>query len=89
VKKNGNYYTSINPEYDGFFVVQDLKPGKYELKINYLGSEKITLKKDILTVTVLSGDTGDFYEGIDFNISEIKSKKVDAVFSFSNNVDYF
>jgi hypothetical protein len=89
VKKNGNYYTSINPEYDGFFVVQDLKPGKYELRINYLGSEKITLEKDILTVTVLSGDTGDFYEGIDFNISEIKFKKVDAVFSFSNNVDYF
>jgi hypothetical protein len=87
VSKDNDYYTSITPEYDGFFVLQDLKPGKYDLKINYLGSEVVTLEKDILTVIVLAGDTGNFYEGIDFNVSEIKTKKVDMVFEPNKNRD--
>jgi hypothetical protein len=72
VEKNNDYYTSITPEYDGFYVLQDLKPGKYKLKINYLGSETIALEEEILSVVVLSGETGDFYEGLDFTVSEIK-----------------
>jgi hypothetical protein len=75
VEKNGNYYSSVTPEYDGFFVLQDLKPGKYNLKINYLGSEKITLAKNVLSINVLPGDTGDFYEGIDFKVTAIEAKK--------------
>nr|WP_297347008.1 hypothetical protein [uncultured Glaciecola sp.] len=74
VEKDGSYYASITPEYDGFFVLQDIKPGKYDLKINYLGSETIVLTKDTLTVNVLSGSTGEFYEGIDFNVITIKAK---------------
>jgi len=72
VEKNNVYYTSIAPEYDGFYVLQDLKPGKYKLKMNYLGSETITLEEEILSVVVLSGETGDFYEGLDFTVSKIK-----------------
>ncbi|PKI03709.1 hypothetical protein CXF81_02255 [Glaciecola sp. 33A] len=72
VEKNNDYYTSITPEYDGFYVLQDLEPGKYKLKINYLGSETIALEEEILSVVVLSGETGDFYEGLDFTVSEIK-----------------
>jgi hypothetical protein len=79
VEKDGDYYASITPEYDGFFVVQDLKPGKYSLKINYLGSEKITLDKGILEVSVESGDTGSFYDGIDFKVSDIHSSKLRAL----------
>lgn len=73
VEKDGNYFSSIKPEYDGFFVVQDLKPGLYSLKINYLGREKIKCKEDNLEVIVKSGETGDFYEGIDFIVTEIKN----------------
>jgi hypothetical protein len=80
VEKDNIYYTSITPEYDGFFVLQDLKPGKYDLKINYLGSETITLEKEFLSVVVLSGETGDFYEGIDFKVMAVKAKKIDTVF---------
>ena len=87
VEKNGIYYASITPEYDGFFVLQDIKPGKYDLKINYLGSETILLLKDILTVNVLSGTTGGFYEGIDFNVTTIKEKTTDTTFEFINNKD--
>lgn len=72
IEKDGEYYTHIIPEYDGFFVVQDLKPGEYSLKINYLGSEKIFLEKDVLEVVVKGGETGDFYDGVDFKIFEIK-----------------
>jgi VCBS repeat-containing protein len=87
VEKWGAYYTSIKPEYDGFFVVQDLTPGKYTLKVNYLGSEKITLEKDSFPITVLSGDTGDFYEGIDFVVSDIKVKKIDTIFDSRKTVE--
>lgn len=72
IEKDGKYYDSIIPEYDGFFVIQDLKPGKYSLKINYLGSEKISLEKDVLEVVVRGGQTGDFYDEIDFKVLEIK-----------------
>ncbi|MFT5312351.1 MAG: hypothetical protein ACI8Z9_000829 [Paraglaciecola sp.] len=74
VEKNGRYYTSVSPEYDGFFVLQDLKPGKYDLKINYLGSEEIRLEKETIEVSVSAGETGDFYEGMDFKVLEIISK---------------
>lgn len=80
VEKEGIYYESIVPEYDGFFVVQDLKPGSYSLRINYLGSEQITLERDHLEVIIRSGETGDFYDGIDFEVSEIKIKKISTVF---------
>jgi LysM repeat protein len=80
VEKDGIYHDSIKPEYDGFYVLQDLKPGKYNLKINYLGSETITLEKERLSVVVLSGDTGGFYEGINFNVTAIKAKKSPSIF---------
>ena len=72
VEKEGIYYDSIVPEYDGFFVVQDLKPGLYSLRINYLGSKRIKCEEDTLEVTIRSGETGDFYEGIDFVVTEVK-----------------
>ena len=80
VEKDNIYHTNITPEYDGFFVLQDVKPGKYDLRINYLGSETITLKKELLSVVVFSGETGGFYEGIDFNVTAIKAKKNDTIF---------
>ena len=80
VEKDNVYYTSITPEYDGFFVLQDLKPGNYHLKINYLGSETITLEKEFHSVVVLPGETGDFYEGINFNVTAVEAKKIDTVF---------
>ncbi len=73
VEKDGSYYDCILPEYDGFFVVQDLKPGTYSLKINYLGSEEVTLEKNTLEVIIRSGETGDFYDGIDFKVSQIEN----------------
>jgi hypothetical protein len=87
VEKDGLYYRSIKAEYDGFFVVQDLQPGKYVLTINYLGSEKITLEKDFIEVRVSAGDTGDFYEGIDFKVTDIQTKKVNTLFHDSENSD--
>jgi LysM repeat protein len=80
VEKDNVYYTSITPEYDGFFVLQDLKPGNYDLKINYLGSETITFEKEFHSVVVLPGETGDFYEGINFNVTAVEAKKIDTVF---------
>lgn len=84
VEKDGIYYDSIFPEYDGLFVIQDLKPGKYSLKINYLGNKKIILEKDTLEVVIKSGEIGDFYDGVDFKVSEIKDKKLKTVFYDSN-----
>jgi LysM repeat protein len=80
VEKDNVYYTSITPEYDGFFVMQDLKPGNYNLKINYLGSETITFEKEFHSVVVLPGETGDFYEGINFNVTAVEAKNIDTLF---------
>lgn len=85
VKKDGGYYRSIKPEYDGFYVVQDLQPGKYSLTINYLGSEKIRLEKDVLKVNVTSGETGDFYDGMNFKVTDIQAKKIKTIFHNSEN----
>jgi LysM repeat protein len=80
VEKDGIYHSSIKPEYDGFYVLQDLKPGKYNLEVNYPGSEIIVFEKEILSVVVLSGETGHFYEDIDFNVTAIKAKKNELTF---------
>jgi hypothetical protein len=80
VEKNGVYYRTIKPEYDGFYVVQDLQPGEYSLTINYLGSETITLKKDVLEISVKGGETGDFYDGINFKVTDIQAEKINTHF---------
>ncbi|MFT5294404.1 MAG: hypothetical protein ACI9YH_000410 [Colwellia sp.] len=85
VEKDGVYYRSIKPEYDGFYVVQDLQPGLYSLKINYLGNETVTLEKDVLEVVVSPGETGDFYEGMDFKVTDIQAKKIKTIFHNSEN----
>lgn len=87
VEKAGVYYRSIKPEYDGFYVIQDLQPGEYSLKINYLGSEQVTLEKDVLEVVVSSGETGDFYDGINFKVTDIQTKKIKSTFDDADNND--
>jgi hypothetical protein len=52
-----------------------LQPGSYSLKINYLGNETVTLEKNVLEVFVSSGETGNFYEGMHFKVTDIKAKK--------------
>lgn len=77
--KDGELYKEIDPEFDGLYFFDDVLPGKYILKFNYLGNEPVEFSNQDLSVDVEleNEDEGEYFEGFDtvMNISEDKIKE--------------
>ena len=67
LEKDGKIYKEIDPEYDGLFFFEDVIPGEYVIKFNYLGDERIKFNKLEIPVTVKleSDEEGGYFEGLD------------------------
>ncbi|WP_163469996.1 hypothetical protein [Fusobacterium sp. IOR10] len=79
LEKDGKIYKEIDPEYDGLFFFEDVIPGKYIIKFNYLGDEKIKFSKIEIPVTVKleSDEEGGYFEGLD-TIIEIDDTPIET-----------
>ncbi|MDP0506445.1 MAG: hypothetical protein Q7K47_05120 [Fusobacterium sp. JB019] len=65
--KDGKTYKEIDPEYDGLFFFEDVVPGEYIIKFNYLGDERIKFTQEEIPVIVKleSDEEGGYFEGLD------------------------
>lgn len=70
---DGNTLREKRIEPERFFVLEDILPGEYIMELDYRGNENISIVKNNLPITVNSGEYGDYYSGIDFEI--IKNKE--------------
>lgn len=68
--QNGQVMYSTSLEFDGFYVVDKIIPGAYDVEITYLGSAKEVNIIGNKTLNIPKDSDGDFYE-VDYNI-EIK-----------------
>lgn len=65
---------SCSPEYDGFYIVDKILPGNYDVEITYLGrGKKIERSNQDQVIIPRSGD-GDYYER-DFKVVIIEDKE--------------
>ncbi|MFK4784971.1 hypothetical protein [Fusobacterium sp. MFO224] len=76
--KDGKIYKEIDPEYDGLFFFEDVVPGKYVIKFNYLGDQRIKFTESEIPVTVKleSDEEGGYFEGLD-TIVEIDESPIE------------
>jgi len=82
--KNGKKLKEIIPELEGFYMINDLLPGSYSLKVKYDNSNKyynyIENKNNIINFNL--GETIDDFKEFDINIklSELPKKEEEFIF---------
>ncbi len=79
LEKNGNVYKEIDIELDGFYFFEDVLPGKYKIKFIYLGNQELSFSKQELEINVKleKENEGEYFEGLDTNISIIKPQAIE------------
>lgn len=72
LEKNGEFYKEIDPEFDGLYFFDDVLPGVYTIKFNYLGNEAIKFSSDNTKVNVKleNEDEGEYFEGFDVVVNK-------------------
>ncbi|MGL5761395.1 MAG: hypothetical protein ACRCXS_08355, partial [Cetobacterium sp.] len=87
LEKNGELYKEIDPEFDGMFFFENVLPGKYKMKFNYLGSDDIKFVKDYLDVDIklIHEDEGEYFEGYDVIVNKTVSGENEAVSNEDQN----
>lgn len=78
LEKNGEFYKEIDPEFDGLYFFDDVLPGEYDLKFNYLGSDPIvfTGEKTKVSVKLENDDEGEYFEGFDVTVNKTTEDKI-------------
>ncbi|MGL5663305.1 MAG: hypothetical protein ACRCW8_05915, partial [Cetobacterium sp.] len=87
LEKNGELYKEIDPEFDGMFFFENVLPGKYKMKFNYLGSDDIKFIKDYLDVDIklIHEDEGEYFEGYDVIVNKSISEENESVTNEDQN----
>ncbi|MGL4210156.1 MAG: hypothetical protein ACRCRT_01275, partial [Cetobacterium somerae] len=87
LEKNGELYKEIDPEFDGMFFFENVLPGKYKMKFNYLGSDDIKFIKDYLEVDIklIHEDEGEYFEGYDVIVNKSISEENESVSNEDQN----
>lgn len=67
LEKEGEIIKEINPEFDGMFFFEDVTPGEYIIKFEYLGDADIGFTQNSIpvNVTLQNPEEGEYFEGND------------------------
>lgn len=75
--QNGEVIAQTDPEFDGMFIFEDVLPGKYSIKFNYLGYENVEFSTNNIDIEVKNSDDGEYLDGLDTEM--IKEKKEEKI----------
>lgn len=84
VKDGDEIIASNTAEYDGFFIVEDILPGEYTVEAKYLGGEEYEIKTHFYQLKVENEESGNFYEGFNFELIDSKEHKKSKINKPSN-----
>lgn len=73
LEQDGEVITEIEPEFDGMYFFEDILPGKYTIKFNYLGYENVDFSNKSIDVEIKNSDDGEYFDGLDTEM--IKGEK--------------
>lgn len=70
LEKDGKIIKEIKPDFDGMYMFEDVPPGKYNIKFEYLGKSKVSFSKNIIPIDVTLTDPseGEYFEGYDTSL---------------------
>lgn len=73
LEKDGEIVAETDPEFDGMYFFEDILPGKYTIRFNYLGYENVKFSRDSIEVNINNSENGEYFEGLDTDM--IKGKE--------------
>lgn len=73
LEKDGEIVAETDPEFDGMYFFEDVLPGKYTIRFNYLGYENVKFSRDSIEVNINNSENGEYFEGLDTDM--IKGKE--------------
>lgn len=72
--QNGEILKEQRMEPEGFYLIEEVLPGKYIVSLDYRGDKNITLDREFVNLEVLAGEYGDYYSGNDFRIIQVEEE---------------
>ncbi|MGL5797976.1 MAG: hypothetical protein ACRCYT_07200, partial [Cetobacterium sp.] len=91
LEKEGEVYLEVDSEFDGMYFFENVLPGEYKIKFNYLGNDNIVFSEESLLVNIKLSkeDEGEYFEG--YNIV-VKKQNITNINNLNNlkeeNGDY-
>lgn len=73
LEQDGEVITETEPEFDGMYFFEDILPGKYTIKFNYLGYENVDFSTKSIDIEIKNSDDGEYFDGLDTEM--IKGEK--------------
>ena len=73
LEKNGEIVKTIDPEFDGMYFFEDVTPGEYTIKFEYIGEENIGFSEESIPIKILlnNPDEGEYFEGYDTKLIKL------------------
>ena len=67
LEKDGKLVKEVDPEFDGMFFIEDVTPGNYTLRFEYLGDANIGFSNKTIPINVAlqNPEEGEYFEGND------------------------
>ena len=67
LEKDGKLVKEVDPEFDGMFFIEDVTPGNYTLRFEYLGDANIGFSNKTIPINVVlqNPEEGEYFEGND------------------------
>lgn len=79
LEKDGKLVKEVDPEFDGMFFIEDVTPGNYTLRFEYLGDDNIGFTNKTIPVNVIlqNPEEGEYFEGNDTVIMLVNEDNLD------------
>lgn len=77
LEQDGEVVTETDPEFDGMYFFEDILPGKYTIRFNYLGYENVSFSVKSIDIEVTNSDDGEYFDGLDTEM--IKGEKEEEI----------
>lgn len=83
LERDGELYKEIDPEFDGMFFFENVLPGKYKMKFNYLGSDSIEFTEESLDIDIklIQEDEGEYFEGYEAVVNRYADEESESKLS--------
>ncbi|MGL5126535.1 MAG: carboxypeptidase-like regulatory domain-containing protein [Fusobacteriaceae bacterium] len=71
LKKDDEVMMKTTSEFDGYYYIEGVLPGKYQLEIQYSGDIDLEIEKSSYSLDIKPGKEGEYYEENDFVLNKI------------------
>lgn len=84
LEKNGKTVKVIDPEFDGMYFFEDVTPGDYTIRFEYIGDRNLGFSRESIPIKISlkNPEEGEYFEGYDtklIKLENIKEEEIDDI----------